>query len=347
MMSKRLIFGLALVLTALFIFGCQPKELRTVKIELGTWKHPKSNPSIDRVKANLAAAQEQTPNNAEVYFLWGRVYAMENNYAEMDKAWDKCDELSDAFDPTIDTLRMMEWDTLFIQSAVKSYQKGDYEVALDKSQKAIICWEHNYQPYLYGADAAYRLGNNELAYDMSKAGYKVSPDTVSMARLYAEMCFVSNKLDEAKGVFERLITKDQTNADYYFNLGEIALAQGDTTKALDYYEQGLDKDKSNPDGWLNIAKLYFLIEKYNKAVTAFEHYVSLAETVSKDDMFLYLLAVYQIEDYEKAKTQLESFTMEHPDYCEAWQLLGNSYVHLKMSKEAKAANEKYDKCIGQ
>ncbi len=346
-MSKKLILGLALVLAAIFIFGCQPKELRTVKIELGTWKKPKSNPSIERVKENLAKAENTTPNNPEVYFLWGRVYAMENNYEEMDKSWDKCDELSDAFDASMDTLRMMEWDTLFIQSAVKSYQNGDYEAALDKSQKAIICWEHNYQPFLYGADAAYRLGNNELAYDLSKAGYEVSPDTITMARLYAEMCFVSDKLDEAKGVFEKLIVNDATNADYYFNLGEIDLALGDTTRALEYYVQGLDKDKDNPDGWLNIAKLYFLLKKYPEAVDAFEHFKSLAETVGKDDMFLYLLAVYQVKDYEKARAELEVFTMENPDYCEAWQLLGNCYVHLQKNKEARAANDKYDECVGQ
>jgi len=346
-MSKKFAFGLVLILTALCFLGCQSKELRTSKIELGTWKNPKSSPNLERVKANLEDAEKATPNNPEIFHLRGRVYAMENNFEGMDKAFEKCDGLSEQFKAINDTIRMMEWDTLFIQNAVKAYQGGEYEAALEKSKNAIICWKNNYQPYLYGADAAYRMANNDLAYDMAKAGYEVSPDTVTMARLYAEMCFVNNKLDEAKGVFEKLIINDPSNADYYFNLGEIELAHGDTTKALDYYEQGLTKDKDNPDGWLNIAKLYFLIKKYAESVDAFEHYKSLSETVAKDDTFLYLLAVYQVEDYEKGKTELEAFTMEYPDFCEAWQLLGNTYIHLKMKKEAKAANAKYDDCTGQ
>lgn len=346
-MSKRLIFGMTLVLTVLFVFGCQTRELRTVKIELGTWKKPKSNPNIERVKENLASAQKQTPDNAEIYHLLGRVYAMENNYEEMDRAFTKCDELSDQFKAVNDTLRMMEWDTLFIQGAVKAYDNKDYEIVLDKSTKAITCWANNYQPYLYGADAAYRMANNEKAYELAKAGYAIAPDTVAMARLYADMCFINDKLDEAKIVFGKLIEVDPSNADYYFNLGELLLAHGDTTQAIEYYKEGLDKDRDNPAGWLSIAKLYFLIEEYQEAVNAFEHYLSIATETSNDDMFLYLLALYQVENYEKAKTELETFTMANPDYCDAWQLLGNTYIHLKMKKEAIAANEKFDKCAGQ
>lgn len=346
-MSKKFAFGMVLILTALCFFACQSKELRTSKIELGTWKKPKSNPDIERVKDNLEKAAKMTPNNPEIYHIWGRVYAMENNFVEMDKAFTKCDGFSDQFKAVNDTIRMMEWDSLFIQDGVAAYKSGDYKTTIEKSKNAIICWKGNYQPYLYGADAAFRLSINDVAYEMAKDGYKISPDTITMAKLYAELCFVNNKLDEAKDVFGKLIANDPSNADYYFNLGEIALAQNDTTKALEYYEQGLNKDKDNPDGWLNIAKLYFLIKKYPEAVDAFEHYKSLSETVANEDQFLYLLAVYQIKDYVKARTVLEKFTMESPDYCEAWQLLGNTYIHLKMKKEAIAANSKYDSCVGQ
>ncbi len=345
-MSKKLLFGLVLILTAACFFACQSKELRTVKIELGTWKNPKANPDIERVKENLRAAKEINPQDPEIYHLFGRVHAMENEYKEMDEAFETCDSLTDQYKAINDTIRMMEWDTLFIQTAVKAYERQEYETALEKSKQAVICWDQNFQPYLYGADAAYRQNMNEEAYEMAKAGYQVAPDTVTMARLYAEMCFVTNRLGEAKQVFERLITIDPSNANYYFNLGEIYLSEADTAKALDFYEQGLDKDKDNPDGWLSISKLYFFIEDYDKAVDAFEHYMALVDNIIKDDKFFYALALYQAKQHEKAKNQLEEFTMEYPDFCDAWQLLGNTYIHLKMKNEAAAANKKYDECVG-
>jgi predicted Zn-dependent protease len=92
--------------------------------------------------------------------------------------------------------------------------------------------------------------------------------------------------------------------------------------------------------------LYFLTKDYCKAAEAFEHYASMVEEEpSLDDQFLYVLSVYQCEDYEKAKTVLEKLTMEYPDYCDSWQLLGNTYARLKMKKEALDANKKYDACI--
>jgi tetratricopeptide (TPR) repeat protein len=343
MMSKKVILGVTLILGLILILGCIPKEIRTVKIELGPWNHPKANPDIERVKANLKLAEQAYPNDPEVYHLWGRIYALEDNYVEMDKAFAKCDSMSDSYTAVNDTIRMTEWDVLW-NKALDEYKNADYEGTLTNLKNAIICWPGQYEPYLYGADAAYRLGNTEEAYQLSKKGYELVPDTANMARQYGEMCLMNDKLDEAKTVFLKLVEKDPTNANYMFNLGEIFLAEGDTTKALEYYEGGLKIEPDNADGFLSISRLYFVMKNYPKCIEAFEHYKALA-TPSKDDYFLYLLALYQNNDFAKAQTELEAFTMEHPDYCDAWQLLANSYIRQGMQKEAKKATTSYDDCV--
>jgi tetratricopeptide (TPR) repeat protein len=343
MMSKKILLSVTILIGVLILLGCLPKEIRTVKIELGPWNHPKANPDMERVKENLKLAEQQYPDNPEVYHLWGRVYAQEDNYVEMDKAFKKCDSLSNNFIAVNDTIRMQEWDGLF-NKAVEAYKNEDYEATLKNLENAIICWPHQFEPYLYGADAAYRLGKNEEAYNLSKQGYEMAPDTIRMARQYGEMSLINNKLEEAKDVFLRLVDLDPTNPSYMFNIGEIYLAEGDTTAALDYYERGLKMDETYAEGYLNISKLYFVIKDYPKAAAAFEHYKSL-ETPLPEDEFLYLLSLYQDEEYDKAKTALEQFTMDNPGFCDAWQLLANVYVHLKMQKEAKDATAKYDQCI--
>ena len=343
MMSKKIILAVTLILGLIFILGCIPKEIRTVKIELGPLHRPKANPDIERVKENLKLAEQAYPNDPEVYHLWGRVYSLEDNYVEMDKAFAKCDGMTDAFKAVNDTIRMTEWDALF-KKAIDEYKNADYEGTLNNLKSAITCWPVQYEPYLYGADAAFRLGNKEEAYELSKQGYELAPDTSNMARQYGEMCLMNEKLDEAKDVFNKLIEKDPTNASYRFNVGEIYLAEGDTAKALENYEQGLEIDPTNAEGYLNVSKLYFVSKNYHKCTESFEHYMKL-ETPVPEDLFLYMLALYQNENYDKARTELEKFTMEHPEFCDAWQLIANVYVHLKMQKEAKDATVKYDKCL--
>jgi tetratricopeptide (TPR) repeat protein len=346
MMNKKFAFSLAVVLAALLLFGCQSKELRTTKIELGTWSKPKPNPNLDRVKQNLEQAEQQSPDNPEIYHLWGRVYAMENNYQEMANAFTKCNDLTDQFKAINDTISMMEWDTLF-NKAVEAYKNENFEATLGNLKNAIIAWPYQFEPYLYGADAAYRMGDIEEAYNMSKSGYELVPDSIRMARQYAEMCLMAEKLDEAEPVFIRLSELDPSNSSYLFSRGEIYMSRGDTTKAIEFYEQGLNLDPDNPEAYLSISKLYFLIKDYSNSVNSFEKYKAMAENINKDDYFLYLLSVYQANDFEKSKVELEKFTMDHPDECDAWQLLANTYLHLKMKNEAQKANDEYDKCAGK
>lgn len=345
-MRKALVLGSLMVLAALLVWGCQPKEFTTVKIELGTVHNPKANPNIERVKENLQTAQKAYPNNPEVYHLWGRVYALENNYVAMDEAFKKCAELSNEYVAIDDTIRMEEWQEVF-QKALDAYNNQDFENTLKYLKDAIICWPIQFEPYLYGADAAYRLGKKDEAYEMSKQAYERVPDTLRVAQQYADMCIFTNRYAEAKPVLDKLVQMDPTNATYLINLAEIYLSEGDTAKALEYSDKALDIDKNNADIWLNVAKLYFLIQDYKRAAESFEHYAALVEEPSRDDYFLYLLSLYQNNEIEKDKTELEKFTMKYPDYCEGWQLLANCYAKLKMKVEAQEATRKYDACPGK
>jgi len=339
-MKKAIALGILIGLGAFILLSCTASEIRTVKIEMKA-----KSPSMERIEANLIKAQEAYPNDPEVYHLWGRYYAMMDNYVEMDKSLKKSDELGDDFKAANDTLRMSEWDVLY-KAAIETYKKLDYESTLKDMKDAIICWPNQYDPFLYGADCAYRLGDSTEAYTLSKQAYELVPDSLRVIQQYADMSFINSKYDEALGAYEIAKGKDPTNASIYFSMSEIYLAKGDTAKAVVYSLEGLDIDKNYPEGWLNISKLYFLTKDYCKSADAFEHYTGMIEEAPiLDDEFLYVLSVYQCEDYEKAKTVLQKLTMDYPEYCEGWQLLANTYARLKMKKEAMDANKKYDECL--
>ncbi|MCP4583352.1 MAG: hypothetical protein GY839_17225 [candidate division Zixibacteria bacterium] len=342
-MKKAVALGIVIVLGAVLLLGCVPKEIRTSNIELGTWKKPRPNPNIERVKENLTLAQKNYPDDPLVYHLWGRVYALEDNYVEMVKAFEKSDELGDKFSAANDTIRMMEWDPLR-KGGLEKYQAQDYSGTLEDMENAIICWPHEYDPYMFAADAAYRLGENDKAYNLSKQAYAMVPDSMQAAQQYAEMSLNVGKFDEALAVLEKLAEKDPTNAVYLISISEIYLEKSDTLKAIEYAEAALAIDKDFAEGWLNISKLYFMLKDYCKSAEAYDHYIVLIDEPNADDHFLYLLALYQCEDNDKAKTELEKFTMEHPENCDAWQLMANTYLRLKMQKEAIEATKKFEDC---
>jgi tetratricopeptide (TPR) repeat protein len=310
---------------------------------LGTWKKPKPNPNIERCKENLTLAQQNYPDDPLVYHLWGRVYALEDNYEEMAKAFDKSNELSDQYAAANDTIRMEKWGVIH-KDGLDKYQAQDYNGTLEAMKNAIVCWPHHYDPYLFAADASYRIGDSEAAYNYSKQAYEMAPDTMQVAVQFAEMCLQNAKFDEAKTVFETLHQKDPTNARYLFSLSDLAIAENDTAKSIEYALQALEIDKDNADGWLNMVKLYFMLQKYCEAAEAYEHYIPLVEEPNSDDHFLYTLSLYQCEENEKAKTELEKLTIENPENCDAWQLLSNTYLRLKMKNEAIEANKKYENC---
>ncbi len=344
-MKKAIALGIVIAMVAVMLTGCIPKEIRTVKIELGTFNKPKPNPDIDRVKENLDKAVKMYPDNPEVYHLWGRVYSMEDNYVEMDKAFNKSEELSPKFKAVNDTIRMIEWKDL-VDKATEAAQRDDFETALASFKNSIICWKLRFEPYMYGSDAAYQIGRKEEAYEMAKKAYELAPDTLRVAQLYADMCMVNDKYDEADAVYQKLVEKDPTNAQMLFHLADIYRAKDDTSKAIGFYRRALEIDGDNSDGWFNLGLLYFQAKDFCNAAECFGRVTSLIPE-DIDAKINYLLSLVQCGELETARTELEKFTMENPDNCDGWDLLSQTYLRLKMKKEASEAYKKFEECQGK
>lgn len=337
--------GILMMVVAVMLSGCVPKEIRTVKIELGTVKKPKANPDLNRVKMNLEQALESYPDNAEVYHLWGRVYALEGQYTEMDIALNRSDELDPKFKEDNDFIRQFNWEELFNRG--KNFAQNDnLEAALESFMNSAICWPERYESLVNGAVIAHQLGRNEEAYDLSKEAYDIAPDTLMVMEYYATMSMANNKYDEADTVYQRILEKDPTNAEVLFQLGNIYRIRDDTTKAIDYYGRALEIDKNNTDGWFNLGLLYFHQKDFCKAAECFGR-VSTLIPEDIDARVNYLLSLVQCGKLEMARAELEKFTMEYPDNCDGWDLLSQTYLRLKMKKEANDAFKKFEDCKGK
>lgn len=343
--KRAFTLGILMVFIAVMLSGCIPKEIRTSRIELGTVKKPRDNPDLDRVKENLREAVKLYPDNSEVYHLWARVYAMEGQYSDMDIAFTRSEEIDPKFKEDNDFIRQINWERLFNKG--KNLAQNDaLESALESFKNSSICWSERYESLVNAAVIAHQLGRNEEAYKLSKEAYDNASDTVIVMEQYASMCMVNDKYDEAETVYQRILEKDPTNAEVIFQLGNIRRIENDTAKAIEYYSQALEIDKDNTDGWFNLGLIYFQKKDFCMAAECFGRVTTLIPE-DTDARVNYLLSLVQCGKLDIARTELEKFTMEHPDNCDGWDLLSQTYLRLKMEKEANEAYKKFQECKGE
>lgn len=336
---------LSSMIAMLIIIGCAPKELRTVKIEMGTMKKPRPNPDIERVRHNLNEAVAKYPGNGEVYQYLARLYMIEGKYLEMAEALNKADSLAPKLRTDNEYLRQITWKDLF--------EKGKYQATNQELEAALVSfknsgaiWPERYESFINAAVVAHQLGDKEEAYKLSRHAFELAPDSLVVLENYATMCINFDKFAEAESAYNKIIMKDPTNAEIYFQLGKLAMMAKDTTRALYNYEKGVSFDSANPDGWFNIGLMYFQKKEYCRAADAFGHVVDLLPQ-DNESKINHSLSLIQCGRLEEARNNLEKFTTDNPTNCDGWDLLSQTYLRLKLQKEAQEAYKKYESCKGR
>jgi len=332
----------AILIAGLMFMGCIPKELRTVKIEMGTMKKPRANPDIERVRHNLQEAVAKYPNNGEVYQYLARLYLIEGKYQEMADALDKADSLAPKLKSDNDYLRQITWKDLFEKGKAQANNQ-ELEAALASFKNSGVVWPDRYESYINAAVMAHQLGNKEEAYKLSYHAYELAPDSLVVLENFATMCIDFQKFPQAESAYQRIIKRDPTNAEVYFQLGKLAMVANDTIRTLQYYEKAVGLDANNPDGWFNIGLIYFQKKDYCKAADAFGHVVELIPQ-DNEAKINHSLSLIQCGRLDEARAILEKLTEADPKNCDGWDLLSQTYLRLKLQKEAQAAYAKFEDC---
>jgi tetratricopeptide (TPR) repeat protein len=355
-MMKRIV-AIALLSLALLalLAGCTPKELRTVKIEMGTISKPRPNPDLPRVQKNLDVAVKLYPNNAEVYQYVGRLASLEKRYSDMAAAFDKADQLNPKLKPQNDQIRQLAWKDLF---DLGKRQAGEQKLdsALVSFKNSAVCWPERYESLINASVVAAQLGNFNEAYQLSSQAYAAAPDTLIVIETHAKMCVADSQYAEAKTMFEKVLAKNPTNPDILLAVANLSRSLNDTTSAINYLRRALEINKTDTAAWFDLGILYFHVKQYCNAQESFQRVVQLAPS-DKDAQINYTLAMMSCADttakadpatanamYATCRAELEKFTAANPDNCDGWRYLATAYIRLKLEKEANIAFKKFTEC---
>lgn len=253
---------------------------------------------------------------------------------------------------------------------------GNSFIGLTNYSKGLKCFNEafnldpNNRILIYNiAHAYYKIGDNINALEQINKFFDPSNPDEFVFILKSAILIELGELDQAKKTLEIVDKISQRNQDYWVLLGDLYSKAGNEAQAIEYYWKSLSIDKTNPDVWYKIGSLMLNIDDISGAISAFvtstkikektkslimlseafrrkksyqDAYKVINRGLTKEPNNEHLLLQFSkilsdYKDYEKAiEYCLKAISQNNKD-PEAWNILGNNYMDLKMYNESKQA----------
>ncbi|GEQ86292.1 hypothetical protein ULMS_18000 [Patiriisocius marinistellae] len=167
-------------------------------------------------------------------------------------------------------------------------------------------------------------GNNDKALRIMKDARAENPDDMSLIRAEADMVYRMGDMKRYEALMNEVLASDPTNPELYYNLGVSASANGDNTKAIEYYKKALELKPEYPSAQINIASVILgqekgIVDEMNGLG------MTKADTKKYD-----VLSEKRNGLYSQALPYLESALASRSDNVELVRTLMNIYSQLSM-----------------
>lgn len=201
----------------------------------------------------------------------------------------------------------------------KMLKSGNYMGAVEQYDKALAI-DKDYRTYYQKGMALKKANKYDDAKDSFESCLKVNPDFDAAYNALGGVYFSLGKYQEAADNFEKVVEISKNNsvkkmvqanlALAYTKLGTIAMADGNSTKAIGFLQKAVAN--SNYDAaYLALAKIYSETGSYDKSIEAAENALKYRKTITKGGPYYYMGVSYKSKgDLEKAK---EMFTLAKQD----------------------------------
>lgn len=182
---------------------------------------------------------------------------------------------------------------LLVDEALVRFELNDEQRAIDLLQRVKLEDEEYLQALLIFADYYESTGMIELAFEKMQQAYDIAPHEPVIQFGYGQVLQLMGKNLEAIRMYEQLVGVEDFPQDRILhNLAYAYQSGADFESALPYFEQLLESEET------------------------------------PDVLFSYSYALFQTEQYERAKEQLNRCLAIDPDYYSAYTLLGQTEGQL-------------------
>ncbi len=140
------------------------------------------------------------------------------------------------------------------------------EEYLNKTLLTKTTWDNVYAWTAYRIGESYsELGDRKSAYTFYKKAYELAPYYFEFSNKYGSTALLLGSIEEAKIIFNELITENPNYAPAYSNLGYIELLNKQPEQAELFYKKALQLNPDYEPGLLNMAGLYLYKGENEKA----------------------------------------------------------------------------------
>ena len=233
------------------------------------------------------------------------------------------------------------------------FVKGEqgFSVKTDKDGKWVAAWirggqwnidfeKIGYAPKKIAVELQEFQKNPEIKIALVKVEGLVVTDEIKEMLEKGNQLFDAQKYDEARAVYEEILTKYPDAYPIWKNVGNCYFAQEKYAEAEQAYQKILEKDPNNADAMVAIGNTFLNRGDKDKA---FEWYGKVNVDKITDPVVIYNVGTmyYNNSRFSEALAYYQKAVEKQKNFTDALYQLGLTYLNLQKNQEAINAFEEY------
>ena len=337
----RLATVVGLLLVVMLVAGCQSTYVRSAKIYM-----QQNDPN--NAKKVLLEGAAVSPSDAELWYILGKVNAELEEWDEMNEAFGKAQELTDAYDEDIKNTRYEAWRREF-NAAVTPFNEKNYERALEKFQIALKIQPGDKETFKRIGLCYLQMDDYENAEVNLRKAIHEPPTDKDVSTLYNILMIyrTEQRNEEIVTLVDQIMavageTMEPERKVDVVQAKALALQQLDKKdEAIEVWDMAIATNPDNPDFHYNKAILLHSMERFSDAAVEYLKAIEL----NPDDAEARLNAARSLlasQDWENLVKVLEPWLFPNgvevydPEIREMdpWLILRAAYDNLKQTDKS-------------
>jgi tetratricopeptide (TPR) repeat protein len=237
----------------------------------------------------LQKVTEKEPKDAESWVALGRLYRVSNNSPDAEKAYNQALEAEADNEEALTGLAMLYSDL------------GDNKRAIEKLKLATE--KNPNERTLIALGTAYeQMHDYKSAADALKQALEMSPDNTRLQSALANNLMLSDRVEEALSIFEKLAAEDPTNVQPKLRIAEIYRVKRDYAKSAEALKKAKALSPTDMEVRYEEVRLLEAQTKYTEAITLLKGLVeetsrpkySAAEGAARGQLLEELASLYRM-----------------------------------------------------
>ena len=147
-------------------------------------------------------------------------------------------------------------DVLFYERGKYFFESANYDLAIRDLIRAINLDSTHTKYYHLLSDASMDYYRSKEALLTMKRCVELFPDSINSLLKYSETQFILKQYDDALATCNRILLKDNQNAEAFFMMGMIFRAKNEIPKAINAFQSSTELDPDIIDSWLMLGEIY-------------------------------------------------------------------------------------------